>query len=84
MRNKILVEIYFPAIYRSFDVYIPDYVSFYRITSMIKKVSEKITSGLFVPSDENVLCAMDTGIILDINQTARELCLHNGSKLMFI
>ncbi|MBP3856321.1 MAG: methyltransferase [Ruminiclostridium sp.] len=84
MRNKILIEVYFPAIYISFDVYIPDDVSFYRITSMIKKVSDKITNGLFVPSDENVLCDMDTGLILDINQTARELCLHNGSKLMFI
>jgi len=84
LRNKILIEVYFPAIYKSFDVYIPDDVSFYRITSMIQKVSEKLTNGLFIPSEDNVLCAVDTGIILDINQTARELCLHNGSKLMFI
>ena len=77
MRNKILIEVYFPAIYKSFDVYIPDDV-------MIQKVSEKLTNGLFIPSEDNVLCAVDTGIILDINQTARELCLHNGSKLMFI
>lgn len=84
MKNKILVEIYFPAVFRSFDVYIPDDVSFFRIVIMLKKASGKLTGGLFEPSDDNVICDMESGAILDINQTARELCLHNGSRLMFI
>lgn len=84
MKSKILVEIYFPAAFRSFDVYIPDDVSFHRIVTMLKKVSERLTDGLFSPSDSSVICDMESGAILDINQTARELCLHNGSRLMFI
>ena len=84
MNDKILIEIYFPATYQSYDVYIPEHISFYKITNMVKKVADKLTHGMYLPSDDSVLCDMESGKILDINQTARELCLHNGSKLMFI
>ncbi len=84
MNDRILVEVFFPAVCKHFDVFIPDDISFYRINEMLKKVSVQLTDGLFVPSDDNVLCDKKTGTILDINQTARSLCLHNGSKLMFI
>lgn len=84
MNNDILLEIFFPAVYKSYDVYIPEDVTFFRINEMLRKVSGQLTDGLYVPCEESLLCDRETGTILDINQTARELCLHNGSKLMFI
>lgn len=84
MNDKILVEIFFPALVKSFDVYIPDNISFYRIIKMLQTVSDQVSDGLYVPSGDSVLCDGESGAILDVNQTARELCLHNGSKLIFI
>lgn len=82
--NKVLVNIYFPAVCRSYDVYLPCKTEISQITDMLKAICGELTNNMFIPSDNSVLCDRSTGNILDVNCTPDELCLINGSELMFI
>ncbi len=82
--TKVLVNIYFPAVCRSYDVWLPCGSEILQISDMLKKVCGELTDNMFVPSDNSVLCDRVSGNILDVNATPDELCLINGSELMFI
>lgn len=82
--NRVLVEVYFPSLAASFDIYIPDNVRFYQIADMIEHAVSRITAGKYIPSGTALLCDRTTGVSFDINRSAKEMCLHNGSKLMII
>lgn len=82
--NKILVEIYLPVLQTSFDVFIPLTSQLHEIEPLLVRAFNDVTGGYFNSSDELVLCDRDSGKVLDINQTALELALKNGSRLMLI
>ena len=82
--NRVLVNIYFPAVCRSFDVYLPRKTEISQITDMLKPICGELTDNMFIPTEDTVLCDRKTGNILDVNATPDELCLINGSELMFI
>lgn len=82
--NKVLVNVYFPAVCMSYDMYFPADAEILQITEMIKSTCLSLTNGLFKPSDNSVLCERSTGNILDIYSTPNELCLINGSELMLL
>lgn len=82
--NKVLVEIYVPAVQRTFDVFLPDRVPIHQMTDGIAKIISDLTEGRFVPLKDVVICDGKTGAVYDVNQDARELLLHNGSRLIMI
>ena len=84
MENRILVDVYFPSLMRSFDIFIPYDVRFYQISDMIERSVSRITSGKYTPCGNALLCDRDTGMSFDINMTARDMCLHNGSSLLIL
>ena len=82
--DKILVEIYLPAANRSYDVYIPLKIKFCEILSLISGTFTELSEGYFISSEDTVICDKVTGTIFNINMSAEELGLQNGSKLMLI
>jgi len=82
--NSVWVNIYFPAVCKSFDVYLPCETEISQITDMLKPICGELTDNMFIPAEDTVLCDRKTGNILDVNATPDELCLINGSELMFI
>lgn len=82
--DKALVEIYLPAAGKTFDVQIPLSLKVWEITAMLSKAFEDFSDGCFSYSDQTTLCDRDTGAILNLNITAEELGIKNGSKLMLI
>lgn len=74
----------FPAVCMSYDMYLPGDAEISQITEMIKSTCMDLTNGMFRPSEDSVLCDRSTGNILDVYSTPNELCLINGSELMFI
>ena len=82
--DRILVEIYLPVVDRSFDVYIPVALKLHEVEAMLAGKFKEICDGQFVASPDVVLCDKLTGNALDINQSALELGLMNGSRLMLI
>lgn len=82
--DKILVDIYVPAINKNYDVYIPFKSKFYDVVEMVTAIVEEISDGNFIASDDAVLCNGLTGAIYNVNMSSAELGLKNGSKLMLI
>lgn len=82
--DKILVELYIPVINRSYDVYLPLASKMHEVEGLLSSAIREISEGYFVASLDTVLCDRDTGTVLDINKSALELGLRNGSKLMLI
>ncbi|MGL5152195.1 MAG: methyltransferase [Clostridium sp.] len=82
--EKILIEVYLPAVGESFEVYIPLDSNFYDVTLLVSQALSELSNGLFKWRDDCVLCHRESGKVFNINLSARELGLINGSKLMLI
>ena len=82
--DKILIEVFLPAANKNFEVYIPLDLKFHEVTFLVSKILSDLSNVLFSSDDNSVLCEIDTGNILNINMSAKELKLKNGSKLMLL
>lgn len=82
--NKILVQVYIPAVDNSYDVFIPKDSKLHEIIELMCAVFEKLADGYFAIAKDTVLCDKHTGTILNINMSVSELGLRNGSKLILI
>ena len=84
MTDKILVEVFLPAVNQSYDAYIPFNMKLHEVEALLVGAFAALSDGYFKASHQAVLCDKDTGILLDINKSAQELGLQNGSRLMLI
>ena len=82
--DKVLIDIFLPAINRSFEVYIPLDSQFYEITPLVSKMLSELSNGLFISGDDSILYERKTGNILNINMSARQLNIKNGDNLMLL
>lgn len=82
--EKILVEIYVPVLSTSWDMFIPQQLQMSDILDMIKKAVSELSDRRFVADSNTAICHREDGTILNINLSAYELGLRNGSKLMLI
>ena len=82
--NKLQIEIYLPAALRSFDVRISADMTLVQITQLVADALSQLSNSLYSAHSEPLLCDRDSGDILNINMTAWELGLRNGSRLMLI
>jgi len=82
--DKGLIEVYVPAINRSFDIQIPLLLKLHEIEKTIISMIEELSEGAFAGSSDTVLCDRATGQLFDVNMTANELGIKNGSLLMLI
>lgn len=82
--EKILIEVFVPAIEKTFDVYIPPTLKMHEVEMLLSSAISELSSGYFAKSPDTVLCERKNGIIIDINKSASELGLQNGSNLMLI
>ena len=82
--DKVLIDIFLPAINRSFEVYIPLDSKFYEITPLVSKMLSELSNGLFISGDDSILYERKTGNILNINMSASQLNIKNGDNLMLL
>ncbi|WP_195953748.1 methyltransferase [Clostridium saudiense] len=82
--DKVLIDIFLPAINRSFEVYIPLDSKFYEITPLVSKMLSELSNGLFISGEDSILYERKTGNILNINMSARQLNIKNGDNLMLL
>ena len=84
MMDKVLVEVTVPAAEKVFDIFIPPESRMYEINRLISAVLSELSDGKYIGDDTSVLCDAESGAIFDINMTAVELGIKNGSKLVLI
>ena len=82
--DKTIIAVYVPMISKSYDMFIPRNVQMYDILELVKKTVYELSEGRFIPNDNTAICSKESGKILDINKSADELGIKNGSELMLI
>ena len=84
MNDKVLVEIYVPAVGKKFDVRIPLSTKMYKVTKMVSSALSDLSDEKYRAKEDSILCDANTGIIYNVNMEVKELGIENGSKLMLI
>ena len=82
--EKVLVEVYVPAIGETYDVFMPLKSQMYDVLELLKKAVSEHSAGRFVTTNETAVCYRENGGIINVNMTVYELGIRNGSKLMLI
>ncbi len=82
--RKVLVEVFLPAAAREFDVYIPLEITIREITRMLAVALEDLSTGQFEADGDVILCDADAEEILNPGNTAGELHIENGSRLILL
>lgn len=82
--NKILVEVYLPVASRAYDVFIPFKSRMYEVLTLLSKVAAELSEGLFVASEDTIVCNRLDGSIYNLNMTVEELGFVNGTKIMLL
>ena len=84
MENDILVEILIPASGRTYDTWLPRDRPLGELLPLVKQVFGELEEGLFTPTEDTALYDMDSGRILETDDTPERLGLENGSRLYLI
>lgn len=83
MKDKILLEVCLPVAERNYEVRIPRQLKVAQAASMLVDFLRKEDEG-FIPTNESVLCDMESGRAFDSNAFIDAIGLHNGSRVMLI
>lgn len=81
---KFLVEVSLPAAQKHFDMRIPADSQWGEITELVAAIAEDLSGGCFRSSPQTVLCNAETGDFYDMNMSAAQLGIRNGSHLILI
>jgi len=82
--EKVLINIFVPALNRTFEVFIPLRSPMHEVLELIKKAVTELSDGRMVMDESTTLCHREDGTIININLSVYELGIKNGSKLMLI
>ncbi len=87
MTNEYLVEIYYPIVSSSFDIYIPRNIKISKLIDLLLNMfNSKYKNNLIVGDlkKKMILCEFQTGKMLNINFSVEQSGIQNGSKLILI
>ena len=82
--DKILIEVFVPAVEQTFDVLIPLSLKLFEIAGLLSGAVVELSNGYFNASMDPLICDRESGEVLDVNLSAQELGLQTGSVLMLI
>lgn len=82
--NKIIVELFVPASEHKYEIKIPESIQMFKVLELIRRAVVETEDGRYVPDETAILCDRNTGDIINLNMTAFEIGIKNGSKLMII
>lgn len=82
--EKVIVEVFVPVLGRSFDMFIPLQAPMHEILELMIKAVTEMSDGRFIPNETTALSRREDGTIFNINLSAFELGIRNGSRLMLI
>lgn len=82
--NKVLVKVHVPSLATAYEIFVPSELRLSEMISYICNALEQYSEGQYCPSQKEILCEKQSGKVLDINYSAYELGIHNGSELVLI
>lgn len=84
MAIKYLVEVYLPAAQKSFDMRIPAASRMGEITSLVAALAADLSDGSYKATKQSILVNAKNGNMYDVNMTAMEQGVQNGSQFILI
>lgn len=84
MAIKYLVEVYLPAAQKTFDMRIPAASRMGEITLLVASLASELSGGSYKATKTSILFNASNGEIFDVNMTALEQGIQNGTKLILI
>ncbi len=84
MALKFLVEVYLPAAQKSFDMRIPATSRMGEINTLVASLAADLSGGSYQATKQSVLINAVTGDMYDVNMTAAEQEIRNGTQLILI
>lgn len=82
--DKVLVSVRVPAMDETYDMFLPESSPMYEVQELIKKAVSTLSHGQYIAGRDSILCFGNNGGIININLSARELGIRNGSRLILI
>lgn len=82
--DKVLVKLYVPVVEACFDVKIPLDKKLYKVIYMFIKAIYDLTEGAYVPQSSPSLYEKWSARKFDVNLTARESNIQNGTELILL
>lgn len=84
MEDKIIVDVFVPALDKSYITKLPLISKVSDVTQSLSKMIMDMPDNYYKTDDNAVLCFKDSGTIININLSVYEAGLSNGVKLMLI
>ncbi len=82
--NRLLVDIYIPVIFKSYQMFIPADVTIRKLMPLIESIIRELSYDAYMPSASSVLCRRDNGAIVNADTTAKQSGIVNGTSLIII
>ena len=83
VREKIIVEVFSPAVEKTYQVRIPRSLPIHELTTLLSKLIEEMEPGSYTADGTAVLCDRTSGSIYSSALTPREAGWENGTQLLF-
>lgn len=82
--EKVLVALECPSISKSYDVYIPDFLSVNMAASLLGKALEELSDYHYVSSGHEFLCLKEKRILLKGEASLKDYGIENGDHLIIM
>lgn len=82
--KKVLIEVYLPAVGKTYQLWVPLQATVYQVTEQLIEVFQRMKVDAFLPNEDTMLCDRMGGEILNAEQMLVEAGVGNGSRLMLI
>ena len=80
--DKVLIDLFVPAIGMHFDVFIPEFMQIKTICELLGKAVVELSEEQYVSSEQEVLCSVEMQLVLDCEKTLEDYNVQNGDTLM--
>lgn len=79
-----MVEVYLPAAQKTFDMRIPALGFMGEINNLVASLASDLSDGSYKATKQTILINAENGEMYDVNMTASEQGIRNGTRLILI
>lgn len=84
MAVKYMIEVYLPAAQKTFDMRIPASSFMGEINNLVASLASDLSDGSYKATKQTILINAENGEMYDVNMTASEQGIRNGTRLILI
>lgn len=84
MKNKVLVEIFFPTIEKVHDVFLPINKQLGDVRNLLVKMINEEAGFPYLNENSCTIYDKESGAVYDLNRLVKETDIRNGSRLILL